>query len=149
MPGEWAHGESVTHSERLRQQLIDHEGLKLHVYVDTVGKRTVGVGRNLDDKGISKTEALYLLENDIQECIADLASFPWFEGLDPVRQRAVIDMRFNLGPHRLRGFTNTLRAIGEQRYGDAADGMLASKWAMQTKRRAVRLAAMMRTGVDV
>jgi lysozyme len=138
----------MTSHERLQQQLIEHEGLRLSAYFDTVGKCTIGVGRNLDDKGLSKAEALYLLENDIQECIADLVTFPWFERLDAVRQRVVIDMRFNLGPKKFRRFRDTLRAISEERYGDAADAMLASKWADQVKRRAVRLAAMMRTGID-
>jgi lysozyme len=138
----------VNHAEALRAQLMDHEGLRLKVYRDSLGIETIGIGRNLRDKGISKAEALYLLENDIQECIADLVTFPWFEALDPVRQRVVIDLRFNLGPARFRGFKNTLRAIGEGRYGDAADGMLASKWATQVGRRAVRLARMMRIGAD-
>jgi lysozyme len=138
----------MTHGERIRQLLIEHEGLKLRPYRCTAGKLTIGVGRNLDDKGISKKEALVLLENDIQECIADLATFPWFDRLDSVRQMVLIDFRFNLGPAGFRGFRNTIKAISEQRYGDAADGMLASKWASQVKRRAVRLARMMRTGID-
>jgi lysozyme len=138
----------MTHAERLRAQLIEHEGLRLRVYFDSVGKATIGVGRNLDDKGLTKAEAMQLLENDLQECIADLASFPWFESLDAVRQRVLIDMRFNLGPTRFRRFVATLAAVSTGRYDEAADAMLASKWATQVKGRARRLAAMMRTGVD-
>lgn len=137
----------MTHSEGLRRQLLAHEGLRLRAYRDTVGKLTIGIGRNLDDTGISKAEALHLLENDIGECLTDLVTWPWFETLDAVRQRVLIDMRFNLGDAGLRGFKTTLQAVAEGRYGDAADGMLASKWARQVGQRARTLAAMMRTGV--
>jgi lysozyme len=139
----------MTEHERLVAQLIDHEGLRLRPYVDTVGKLTIGVGRNLTDKGLSKPEALHLLENDIHECIADLASAPWLERLDAVRQRAMLDLRFNLGPTRFRLFKQMLRALDDLRYGDAADALLASKWATQVQpARRDRLVRMLRTGID-
>jgi lysozyme len=137
---------------RLRSQLMIDEGLRLKPYVDTVGKLTIGVGRNLEDVGISHVEAMYLLENDIDRAIRDLvALFPWFSKLDPVRQTVLVNMAFNMGlgsPTRgLRSFVRTLKAIEEGRYEDAAEGMLASKWARQVGQRAVRLAKMMRTGM--
>lgn len=136
----------MTQGEALRQQLIAHEGLRLKPYTDTVGKLTIGVGRNLADKGLTKAEAMILLENDIQECILDLATFPWFHGLDPVRQRVMVDMRFNLGPKGFRAFKRTLAAVSDGRFNHAADQMLASKWASQVGARASRLARMMRIG---
>ena len=90
--------------DALRQQLRLHEGLRLFPYVDTVGKTTIGCGRNLTDKGITIEEARFLLDHDITECLADLHSFGWFIGLDSIRQRALVDLRFNLGPIRFRGF---------------------------------------------
>lgn len=132
----------------LWQQLIQHEGLKLKIYTDTVGVPTIGVGRNLRDKGISQTEAMLLLEHDVDECLSDCETFPWFAGLDPIRQRVICDMRFNLGAAGLRKFTNTLAAVARGDYGTAAAGMLKSLWAKQVKGRAVRLAEMMRTGLE-
>ena len=102
---------AVIERERLRAQLLLHEGLRRFPYVDTVGKLTIGVGRNITDVGISETEAMYLLVNDIDACIRDLATFTWFPELDPIRQRVLVDMRFNLGPSRFRGFKNTLVAV--------------------------------------
>lgn len=134
--------------EKLKLQLMRHEGIRLKPYLDTVGKWTIGVGRNLSDVGISHDEAQFLLENDIDACVRDCATFPWFADLDPVRQRVIVDMRFNLGPSKLRGFTNTLAAVGRGDYAQATRGMLASKWAKQVKGRAVRLAEMMRTGKE-
>lgn len=132
----------------LHEQLIAHEDLRLFPYVDTVGKITIGVGHNLTDKGISKKIALLLLDEDLDEAVGDLATFPWFAALDPIRQRVVVEMRFNLGPTRFRGFRNTLAAVSRGQYDVAAQGMLASKWAKQVKGRAVTLATMMRTGQE-
>ena len=132
----------------LKEQLELHEGIRKFPYQDTVGKWTIGVGRNLTDKGISDTTIAQMLDEDLIECIADLGSFSWFSSLDYIRQRVLIDMRFNLGSSGFRGFKNTLKAVGEGRYIDASNGMLASKWAKQTKTRAVRLAIMMRDGKD-
>lgn len=134
--------------QALTHQLILHEGLRLKPYLDTVGKWTIGVGRNLTDVGISDAEASLLLEHDLHRCLEDCETFLWFHSLDPIRQRVIVDMRFNLGAAGLRKFTNTLAAVARGDYDAAATGMMKSLWARQVKRRAVRLAEMMRTGVD-
>ena len=92
-------------------ELIRDEDLRLKPYADSVGKMTIGVGRNLDDKGITREEALYLLDNDIDECVADLADFPWFPKLPENPQRAVLNLRFNLGPKRFRRWAPTLAYV--------------------------------------
>lgn len=139
---------STEDRDKLVLQIMRHEGVRLTVYADSLGIPTIGVGRNLRDKGISHDEALFLLDNDLDECIRDCATFSWFADLNPVRQRVLVDMRFNLGPSRLRGFRNTLAAMARGDYEAGARGMLASKWAKQVGQRAVRLAQMMRTGKD-
>jgi lysozyme len=131
----------------LIDRLIAEEGLKLKPYRDTVGKLSIGIGRNLDDVGITEAEARLLLSNDIDRAANEVdAALPWFVGLDAVRQSALIDMAFNMGIAGLLTFTNTLAAIKEGRWADAAAGMLASKWATQVGARAERLAKMMETG---
>jgi lysozyme len=128
-------------------QLELHEDRRTKPYVDTVGKITIGVGRNLTDKGLSDSEIDYLLMNDIRECTDDLKTFLWWDDLDEVRRNVLIDMRFNLGPSRFRQFRATLMAVGMGDYVTASDQMLKSKWAAQVKGRARRLARMMATGV--
>jgi lysozyme len=129
-------------------ELIRDEGVRLKPYVDTVGKTTIGVGRNLTDVGITRDEAEALLEHDIIRTVAGLnGALPWWTDLDPVRQRVLINMGFNLGIRGLLTFQNTLRAVREGRWQDAHDGMLASKWARQVGARAQRLAEMMLTGL--
>jgi lysozyme len=134
--------------DKLIKQLELHEGLKQKVYKDSLGIETIGIGRNLRDKGISHEEVLFLVNNDINECEEDLKTFDWWNELDDVRQRVVLDMRFNLGPTRFRGFKRTIKAIADGKYKDAATYMLESKWAKQVKGRAKRLALMMELGRD-
>lgn len=133
--------------DALANQLLIDEGLKLKPYQDTVGKWTIGVGRNLDDVGISKSEAMMLLGADIDKVMAQLDDkLPWWSGMSDARQQAIANMAFNLGIERLLGFKNTLAAMQAGRYDEAANGMLASKWALQVGQRARRLADMMKRG---
>lgn len=123
-----------------------HEGVRLRPYVDTVGKLTIGIGRNLSDRGITEAEARYLLDNDINACINDLLALTWFPDLDPVRQRVFVDLCFNLGLKRLKEFTKMLDAAGQKDWPRAASELLASKYATQVGKRAETLAAMLVTG---
>jgi lysozyme len=134
--------------EKLLKELTRDEGIRLKPYRCTAGKLTIGIGRNLDDKGISQAEAEFLARNDIAAVIAELdRRIPWWKGLDDVRQRVLVNMGFNLGVDGLMAFKTTLAAVQAGRYLDAAQGMMASKWAKQVGHRAERLALMMRDGV--
>ena len=131
----------------LIEQLIDHEGIELKAYKDTVGKITIGVGRNLDDVGISGEEAMILLKNDIQRIVDQLdEKLDWWRELDAVRQRALISMGFNLGIYGLLKFEKTLNALKNKRWVEASDEMMDSKWASQVGRRAEMLSQIMLTG---
>lgn len=134
--------------EKLIAQLLTDEGLRLKPYKCTAGKTSIGCGRNLDDVGISKAEAMALLENDIDNCARDLdRSLPWWRDMDDARRNVLLNMTFNLGIARLLGFKNTLALMKAKRYDAAAAAMLDSKWADQVGMRAARLAKIMRTGV--
>ncbi len=130
---------------RLQQLLIQHESLELKPYQDSEGKWTIGVGRNLDDVGISENEALILLSNDIKRCEQEARQFPWFKYLTEVRQDVILSMLFNLGLKRFNGFKKFKSAILKGDYKAAATEMLDSKWAGQVKGRANALAKMMET----
>ncbi len=128
-------------------QLRAHEGLRLKPYRDTVGKLTVGIGRNLDDVGLREAEAKLLCANDVREVEAGLdARLPWWRGLDASRRAVLTDMAFNLGLDGLLGFHTTLSLVEAGRFAEAAQQMLRSKWASQVGRRAATLSRMMRTG---
>ena len=131
-------------TEQIIKDLVQDEGLKLKPYKDTVGKLTIGIGRNLDDVGISEEEAYHLCENDLKACISDLQTLSWFDGLPYDVQRVLVNMRFNLGFKGLLGFRNTLALIQEGKYKEASYSMLDSKWAKQVGARAYRLSEILR-----
>lgn len=124
-----------------------HEGLRLHPYVCTAGKITVGYGRNLTDRGLSRVEAELLLAHDLTRTERELRdAYPWVARLDVVRYAVLVDMHFNLGGEKFAQFTRTLSMIEAGDYAGAAGAMLQSRWASQVGERARRLAAMMATG---
>jgi len=133
--------------DKLIEQLMIDEGKRQFPYVDTVGKTSIGVGRNLTDRGLSDDEIAYLLSNDLKIVERDLDTrITWWRGMCDARQNVLANMCFNMGLPTLLTFKNTLQAMRDGRYADAADGMLASRWAQQVGQRAVRLSKMMRTG---
>ena len=131
----------------LKAGLIRDEGMRLLPYIDTVGKTTIGVGRNLTDNGITEIEAHRMLEHDINNAHADLIEyFPWVKDLDSARLRALVNMSFNLGMPRLAMFKRMMGYLGEQMWAAAADEALDSKWARQVGARATRIATEFRYG---
>ena len=131
----------------LIRQIRLHEGERLKPYRCTAGKLTIGVGRNLDDRGITREESAMLLDGDIRLLEIELfRALPWASALDDVRQRVLLDMAFNLGLPGLLQFKRTLEAIRTGQYQQAATMMLDSLWARQVGQRAERLSRMMATG---
>ena len=134
-------------NDKLRALLTKHEGWKLFPYVDTVGKTTIGCGRNLTDRGISNEEALYLFSNDVDIAVLDLMRiFPDFSGWTENRRNALIDACFNLGITRFLGFKKMIAAIKVDDWTTAANEMRHSKWAEQLPSRVAELADMCEEG---
>ena len=124
------------------------EDLRLKPYRCTAGKLTIGIGRNLDDKGITKEEAEYLCRNDIAN--AEAVAIKTFGGRDwssweEPRRAAILSMIFQLGEGGFKSFKATIQCLTEHRWADAAANMLKSKWAAQTPARVNRAAAMVST----
>ena len=137
----------MTMMTKLRAMLRLHEDERLKPYRCTAGKLTIGVGRNLDDVGITREESDFLLSNDIKRVEAELdATFPWAKSLDEVRRAVMLDMLFNLGLGRYRGFRKHLAALQRGDFQAAATEMIDSLWYRQVKSRGVRLVNMIRTG---
>lgn len=126
--------------------LARHEGFRPHPYRDTVGKLTIGYGRNLFDVGISAEEAFIMLKNDVARAITGLMNRDWYNTLDDVRQAAILDMAVNLGVEKLLEFHVMIGALEQKDWAAAATAALQSKWATQVKGRANEIAAMLRTG---
>lgn len=133
---------------RIKTQLVRHEGLRLKPYRCTAGKLTIRIGRNLEDRGITQKEAYAMLERDILDCeqrlLEEIPNI--YNNLDKVRQSVLLNMCFNLGIKGLMGFKNTLSFIAASDWERAANNMLTSKWAKQVGSRAIELSELMRKG---
>lgn len=113
-------------------KLKDFEGLRLKPYYDTVGKLTIGWGRNLADRGISHAEATLMLQADIEIATAQARQyFAWFDSLDEVRQDFIVMMIFNVGINGLLGFKKMIEAISERDWQRAGHELHDSKWRYQ------------------
>lgn len=131
--------------DKLIEMLKAEEGLRLKPYTCPAGKLNIGVGRNIEDRGISEDEAMYLLKNDIEMVLNELAhNFNWFRSAPETVQIVLADMCFNMGISRLRQFKNTLAYLESRNYQAAAVEMLDSAWAKQVGGRALKLSDMIR-----
>ncbi|MBL4707088.1 MAG: glycoside hydrolase family protein [Flavobacteriales bacterium] len=133
------------------EQIKIDEGLRLKPYRCSAGKLTIGVGRNIEENGISEEEAIHLLKNDIERSDREVDSVftdSQIKSLSNQRKEVLVNMMFNLGKKKFLKFKKMIDAIQFKNWGRAADEMLDSKWAAQVGRRALRLANIMRTGYE-
>ena len=147
---------------RLQKQLIHHEGVELQPYFDSEGVRTIGVGRNmetnpiedeigrrLDNRGITRDEAMLLLNNDVDKVVRQVKNnIPAYFNVSESRQHVLLDMAFNLGISGFLKFRNMLSALERRDFKRASEEMLDSRWARQVGRRAQTLSLMMRSSMS-
>lgn len=141
---------------QLAIELERDEAFVRHAYKDSRGYWTIGIGRLIDKAlggGITREEALYLKRNDIARFKGELDhAAPWWRSLDPVRQRAVLNMTFNLGsgwitPGHAKAWPNTVALLNAGKYAEAANAIRANKvWVGQVGDRALRIAKQIETG---
>lgn len=153
--------------EDLKLELIADEGMELFPYLDSEKIWSIGVGRNLEDNGLSpselfflgiklkdkfeiiellkkrgltKDEVLYLLDNDVDRVISELENkLPWLSNKPDVVKYVLCNMCFNMGIYRLLKFKDTLTLLKSDKYKEASIEMLNSKWSSQVGKRAIRL----------
>ena len=132
---------------QLIDQLIRHESMELKPYRCTSNKLTIGIGRNLEDVGISEEEAKSLLMNDLKRVDAQLEKMmPWSQELDTVRYEGLMNFVFNVGIGTALKFVNAMAAIKENDFDTGAAELLNSRWAEQVGQRAIEVAEQIRTG---
>ena len=134
---------------KLVEMIKRHEGVKSKVYLCSAGYETIAVGRNIAESGLglSEDEIEYLLNNDIKRVREELEdNYFWFRALNEARQDAMIDICFNLGLTRLRGFVKALEAMSREQFDIAADEFMDSRWSQQVGNRAIEVTEMIRTG---
>ena len=131
----------------LEEMIARHEGCRLLPYMDTVGKLTIGIGRNLTDNGISVAEANFMFANDVMTAEMSVRRiFLDWEEFSGNRYNALVDMMFNLGEARFRKFKKMIAAINREEWAMAAVEMRNSLWYSQVPSRAEELARLVEHG---
>ena len=140
--------------DRLLESVKKHEGYRNKVYLDTLGKRTVGVGHLCvedfweDDKEYDEKFLMTILEHDLETAIKgakDLMAENGCMDIDEQAEELIIEMVFQLGKTGVSKFKNMWKALSGLEYSAAADQMLDSRWAKQTPNRANGMADVMRS----
>ena len=139
--------------DRLKDSVKQHEGYRNKVYLDTLGKRTVGVGHLCvedfweDDKEYSEKFLLEILEKDLGQAIIGARELMMENDCVDLNEKAeeiLIEMVFQLGKTGVSKFKNMWKALSELNYVGASYEMLDSKWAKQTPNRAKSMAKIMK-----
>ena len=140
--------------DRLLESVKKHEGYRNKVYLDTLGKRTVGVGHLCvedfweDDKEYEEKFLMDILEADLQNAIKgakDLMAENGCMDIDEQAEEIIIEMIFQLGKTGVSKFKNMWKALSELNYIGASYEMLDSRWAKQTPNRAKGMANTMKS----
>lgn len=132
-------------------ELINDEGVKLAPYSDSLGHKTIGVGHLVKDgesfKSITPEKAGFLLAGDIKIAENELNNvYPRWRELDDVRQRAMLNLMFNLGEYRFSKMKTFLAAMDCKDYHHAANTLKRYKWCKQVGRRCPIIVEMIRNG---
>lgn len=137
---------------QLLADLRRDEGERLSVYQDSLGYWTIGVGICVDARvggALFPEESAFILQNRVARIATELsATYPWFSGINDARQRALANMRFQLGQGGFAAFTRLHAACARQDWPDASAEVLSSLYARQVPARAKRLADALFYGVD-
>ena len=140
--------------ERLMESVKKHEGYRNKVYLDTLGKRTVGVGHLCvedfweDNKEYEEKFLMEILADDLQNAIKgarELKEEHSCTDIDEIAQEILVEMVFQLGKNGVSKFRNMWKALAEKNYIGASFEMLDSKWAKQTPNRAKSMAELMKS----
>ena len=140
--------------DRLKDSVKQHEGYRNKVYLDTLGKRTVGVGHLCvedfweDDKEYEEKFLMTILEHDLSTAIKGANELMAEHDCMDINEKAheiLIEMVFQLGKTGVSKFRNMWKALAEKNYIGASYEMLDSRWAKQTPNRAKSMAQIMKT----
>lgn len=166
----------INNFDKVKMKVAEYfEGRKLQAYKDTVGKWTIGIGKNFDDvkfikseeemirrrikdydtnidilvidKGISDEECDYLYANSSKIAEKDASSLiSNFDELSEARKIALIDFSFNVGYGVMKSFKNTRKYIENGDFKKASNGFKNSLWYKQVGRRSPIICNIIETG---
>lgn len=135
----------------IKRQLSHDEGKRYKPYLCTAGKLSIGIGRNLEDVGISEATIEQMFNEDLEKCLVHARRlFPQhWETFSDERKAGIINMIFNLGAVGFAQFKNMIEAIKKNDRDGIRKHGAASLWAHQVKHRAQRVISLIADEVDI
>ena len=139
--------------DKLLESVKKHEGFRNKVYLDSLGKKTIGYGHLcvedhwVDGWEYSQVELEELLKKDLQSSIDQADDMCKGLDLHEDAKHLIIEMIFQLGGNGVSKFKNMWKALKETppNYFEAHVQMLDSRWAKQTPNRAGEMAEAMQS----
>ena len=139
--------------DKLLESVKKHEGYRNKVYLDTLNKRTVGVGRLCvedfweDGKEYEESFLMEILEKDLQSAIDQADDKCKGLTISDDAKIIIIEMIFQLGGNGVSKFRKMWQALQQDPpdYAEASVQMLDSRWAKQTPNRAQEMAGHMKS----
>ena len=130
----------------LEEKIASEEGFADKLYICPAGFRSIGYGFNLDVNPMPKEVADLWLSINITSLKRRLVEFTWLQDLNEARQIVLFDMAYQMGVNGMLSFTSMINSLRAERYHEAAEHLLDSKYARQTPNRAQRNAEILRSG---
>jgi lysozyme len=138
--------------EEVKERIKKHEGFVNKIYLDSLGKATIGYGHLITpndnfEEGVEYSKELLdevfntdflRAKRDADELLQEISIVEQAHGI-------IIEMVFQLGKTGVSKFKKMFTALSIQDYNEAANQMLDSQWRKQTPKRCEELAEQMRS----
>lgn len=135
----------------LKNRIKKHEGFRGTVYLDSLGKATIGYGHLLTEEDEFEENIQYdkslledLFDKDFNKAAYNAEQLLEGYTVAPLVREIIIEMVFQLGIGGVSKFKNMFAALKEYDYLKAAAEMLNSVWHKQTPARCEELSNLMR-----
>ena len=138
--------------EDLKSRIKKHEGFLSKVYLDILGKATIGYGHLLTEEDDFVEGVIYdkdileaLFEKDFNKAVHGAEELLKGYDIALVAKEVIIEMVFQLGKTGVSKFKKMFEALKEHDYSRAAAEMLNSAWYRQTPSRCEELSNIMKS----
>lgn len=138
--------------EDLKNRIKRHEGFLDRVYMDILGKATIGYGHLLTEEDDFVEGVIYdkdileaLFEKDFNKAVQGAEELLKGYDIALIAKEVIIEMVFQLGKTGVSKFKKMFEALKNNDYSRAAAEMLNSAWYRQTPSRCEELSNIMKS----
>ena len=132
--------------KKILDKIIEHEGYRKSVYLDSLGKPTIGYGFLIEALELEEDICELILRRKVEKVINTVRfKFNWFDDMPEKVQDVIVNMCYQLGVNGFAKFSKTIEFFKKKEFIKASEEMLRSKWYMQTPNRAKELSRIIKS----